>query len=149
MLDGVLLRRMEMEDLQCVLKNERKAYQFPWTEGIFKSCLWNGDECWIILDKKILGHAVLSFAAQEAHLLNLCIHPEHQNKGLGKQALDHVVGIAKKKGAISIFLEVRASNASAVYLYERAGFNEIGRRSGYYPGAIGREDALVFGKELI
>ena len=97
MLDGVLLRRMEMEDLQCVLKNERKAYQFPWTEGIFKSCLCNGDECWIILDKKILGHAVLSFAAQEAHLLNLCIHPEHQNKGLGKQALDHVVTIAKKK----------------------------------------------------
>ena len=72
----VLLRRMEMEDLQCVLKNERRAYQFPWTEGIFKSCLCNGDECWIILDKKIRGHAVISFAAQEAHLLNLCIHPE-------------------------------------------------------------------------
>ena len=103
MLDGVLLRRMEMEDLQCVLKNERKAYQFPWTEGIFKSCLCNGDECWIIFEKKILGHAGLSFAAQEAHLLNLCIHPEHQNQGLGKQALDHVVSIAKEKGALSIF----------------------------------------------
>ena len=149
MLDRVLLRRMEMEDLRCVLRNERKAYQFPWTEGIFKSCLCNGDECWIIHDKKILGHTVLSFAAQEAHLLNLCIHPQHQNQGLGKQALDHVLSIAKTKGAISIFLEVRISNLPAVYLYESAGFNEIGRRSSYYPGAVNREDALVFGKELL
>ena len=143
------LRRMEMEDLVWVLKNERKAYRFPWTEGIFKSCLCNGDECWIILDKKILGHAVLSFAAREAHLLNLCIHPDHQNQGIGKQVLDHVLSIAKKKGALSIFLEVRVSNAAAVYLYENAGFNEIGRRTGYYPSEVNREDAIVFGKELL
>ncbi len=140
---------MEMEDLEWVLKNERKAYRFPWTEGIFKSCLCNGDECWIILDKKILGHAVLSFAAREAHLLNLCIHPDHQNQGIGKQVLDHVLSIAKKKGALSIFLEVRVSNAAAVYLYENAGFNEIGRRAGYYPSEVNREDAIVFGKELL
>mgnify|MGYP001203315876 FL=1 len=149
MVERVFLRRMEMEDLVWVLKNERKAYRFPWTEGIFKSCLCNGDECWIILDKKILGHAVLSFAAREAHLLNLCIHPDHQNQGIGKQVLDHVLSIAKKKGALSIFLEVRVSNAAAVYLYENAGFNEIGRRAGYYPSEVNREDAIVFGKELL
>ncbi|MDC2963828.1 ribosomal protein S18-alanine N-acetyltransferase [Gammaproteobacteria bacterium] len=148
-MDRRSLRRMEMEDLESVLRNERKAYRFPWTEGIFKSCLCNGDECWIILDKKILGHAVLSFAAREAHLLNLCIHPDHQNQGLGKQILDHVLRIAKKKGALSIFLEVRVSNAAAVYLYENAGFNEIGRRAGYYPDEVNREDAIVLGKELL
>ena len=149
MLDRVLLRRMEMEDLNSVLKNERKAYRFPWTEGIFKSCLCNGDECWILLEKKILGHAVLSFAAREAHLLNLCIHPDHQNQGLGKQVLDHVLSVAKRKGALSIFLEVRASNVAAVSLYESTGFNEIGRRRGYYPSVTNREDAIVFGKELL
>ena len=149
MVERVFLRRMEMEDIQSVLKNERKAYRFPWTEGIFKNCLCNGDECWIILENKILGHAVLSLAAQEAHLLNLCIHPDHQNQGLGKHVLDHVLSIAKKKGALSIFLEVRVSNSAAVSLYENAGFNEIGRRTGYYPGPVNREDAIVFGRELL
>ena len=54
----------------------------------------------------------------------------------------------KKRGALN-FLEVRVSNAAAVYLYENAGFNEIGRRAGYYPSEVNREDAIVFGKELL
>ncbi|NBS11482.1 MAG: ribosomal-protein-alanine N-acetyltransferase, partial [Gammaproteobacteria bacterium] len=47
-----------------------------------------------------------------------------------------------------LFLEVRASNGAAQRLYDRAGFNELGRRRNYYPTASGREDAMVYGLQL-
>ena len=46
-------------------------------------------------------------------------------------------------GADIMFLEVRPSNVQAVALYLDEGFCEVGTRRGYYPAAIGREDALV------
>ncbi|MBA59177.1 MAG: ribosomal-protein-alanine N-acetyltransferase [Gammaproteobacteria bacterium] len=144
-----ILRKMVMEDLPSVLKNEREAYKFPWSEGIFKGCLCKGDECWVISEKKIAGHAILSCAAKESHVLNLCVHPDFQGRGFGRKILDHILSVALTKGAESTFLEVRASNSIAVKLYEAMGFNEIGRRENYYPASINREDALVFGKELL
>ncbi|MOA65737.1 ribosomal-protein-alanine N-acetyltransferase [compost metagenome] len=50
---------------------------------------------------------------------------------------------AREQNAVECFLEVRESNQSAYRLYERYGFNEVGRRRGYYPAVDGREDALV------
>ena len=55
---------------------------------------------------------------------------------------------ALQHGASKLFLEVRPSNERAVELYRHFGFNQIGLRRAYYPAAIGREDALVFDKEL-
>jgi ribosomal-protein-alanine N-acetyltransferase len=68
---------------------------------------------------------------------------------LGKALLEHLIGEAKHRRARSLFLEVRASNHVAAALYAGLGFNEIGRRPGYYPlDGRRREDALVMGKEL-
>jgi len=60
-----------------------------------------------------------------------------------------LLGQARRRRASSIFLEVRPSNVAARTLYDSLGFNEIGRRKGYYPGVTSREDALVMAKELI
>ena len=62
---------------------------------------------------------------------------------LGRRLLDHLASTAREAGATQLFLEVRPSNAAALALYARAGFETIGRRKGYYPAAGGREDALV------
>jgi ribosomal-protein-alanine N-acetyltransferase len=56
---------------------------------------------------------------------------------------------AKQHGANKLFLEVRPSNERAVELYRHFGFQQIGLRSGYYPAEVGREDGLVFDKELL
>jgi ribosomal-protein-alanine N-acetyltransferase len=56
---------------------------------------------------------------------------------------------AHERGGRECFLEVRASNTSAYRLYERYGFNEVGRRRAYYPSADGREDALVMACTLL
>ena len=141
---------MQALDLKDVIKNERRAYSHPWTEGIFRDCLASGNECWLLkLKDRIVGHAILSMGAGESHLLNICVNPEFQCQGLGEQLLVHIIERAAINHCSCIFLEVRVSNLTAYRLYERQGFAEIGLRKGYYPSQMGAEDARVLVKDLI
>lgn len=141
---------MSYGDVAAVVRNERLSYSHPWTEGIFHDCLQSGNECWLIKrDSKTLGHGVLSVAAGESHLLNVCVAPDFQGEGLGRILVEHMLKCARSKGAGVVFLEVRPSNRVACRLYESLGFNQVGLRRGYYPAKEGREDALVFALDLI
>ena len=142
-------RLMSEDDLTCVVQIEQTAYQFPWSEAIFRDCLRAGYICWAVeLEQKLIGYAVLLTAVGECHLLNLCIDPELQGRGYGRRLLTKMLQFAKDNNASSAFLEVRPSNIFAVQLYESEGFNEIGVRRDYYPAKVGREDAVIFAKEL-
>ncbi|QJD60302.1 ribosomal protein S18-alanine N-acetyltransferase [Pseudomonas sp. gcc21] len=143
-------RPMGEVDVETVLEIECSAFSHPWTRGIFLDCIRSGYECWVFFEgDKQIGHGVLSAAAQESHLLNLTVRPDRQGRGYGLQMLEHLMESAKLRDAEVTFLEVRESNLSAIRLYERSGFNEIGRRRGYYPAAQGREDALVMAFSLL
>jgi ribosomal-protein-alanine N-acetyltransferase len=148
MSDGII-RPMREGDLGAVMQIERRAYFSPWTEGIFRDCLRVGYSCWVLEGGKgLLGYGVLSSGAGEAHLLNICIAPEFQGQGLGRELLAHFVETARGHGAEALFLEVRPSNVAAVTLYESSGFNQVGCRRDYYPAPRGREDALIFALAL-
>jgi ribosomal-protein-alanine N-acetyltransferase len=143
------VRRMQLTDLPDVLRNERQGYTHPWTEGIFRDCLRNGQECWLLMcSDQNVGHGILSVAAGESHLLNVCVHPDFQGHGFGRILVEHLLERARTGEASTIFLEVRPSNVAACELYDRLGFNEVGIRENYYPSNVGREDALVLAKEL-
>ena len=144
------LRPMREDDLDAVMAVERRAYPFPWTPGIFRDCVRAGYPAWLLYDGSgVLGYAVLSVAAGEAHLLNLCVDPGAQGHGHGRRLLRTMMRIARGHGAHRVFLEVRPSNPVAIALYHEEGFNEIGRRPRYYPAADGREDAIVMALELL
>ena len=144
-------RAMQVDDLPAVLGIERMAYSHPWSRRIFEDCLAiGGYECRVYEAQGILcAYSVMSWGAGEAHLLNICVHPERQGRGLGREVLRQVIGRAREKAADTLFLEVRVSNTGARRLYESAGFSEIGQRVDYYPAARGREDALVFALPLL
>ena len=143
------LRPLKTHDIPKVLTIERQMYSYPWSEGIFKDCLKIGYSNWaFIKDGQFVGYVILSVAVGEAHILNICLDPAYQGKGLGRQFLKEVLIIAKKKNANSVFLEVRPSNTVAVQLYKAAGFKKIGKRKNYYPAADGKEDALVLSLDL-
>lgn len=144
------LRPMQMGDLKQVLPLEQANYPFPWSEGIFRDCLLAKYPTRVLLDERghLLGYAVLTIAVGEAHLLNLCIDARCQRQGLGGLLLQEICALARSGGADTLFLEVRPSNVAAKALYDRHGFEQIGRRRGYYPAATGREDALVLAKRL-
>ena len=143
------MRPLRDADVGEVMVLERLAYPFPWTEGIFRDCLRVGYSCWAYtLDQRIIGYGVMSVAVGEAHILNICIHPEFQRQGLGRRLLQRLLTRARKHGADTVFLEVRASNRTALRLYLDLGFNEVGLRRGYYPLRQGREDAVMLALSL-
>lgn len=144
------LRPMREADVDAVMEIEHRAYPFPWTHGIFRDCLRAGYPAWIVQEGgRILGYGVLSVAADEAHVLNLCIDPDEHGQGLGRRLLRSLLRLAHGLGVRRVFLEVRPSNPHAIGLYEDEGFSEIGRRPRYYPQHVGREDAIVMAKELL
>ena len=142
-------RMMDVSDLTSVMEIEVQAYQYPWSLAIFQDCIKAGYHCWVAeLDDQIIGYAVFINAVQECHLLNLCVNPTLQGRGLGRKLLSNVLENAKESNAKCVFLEVRPSNTYAMQLYESEGFNEVGTRKKYYPANQGREDAVIFAKEL-
>lgn len=149
--DAPVLRCMRGEDLDAVMAIEQRAYPFPWTRGIFIDCLASGYSAWVLEHgRQIIGYGLLSVAADEAHVLNVCVDPLVQSRGHGRLLLRALLDSARKHRAQRVFLEVRPSNPKAIALYQSEGFNEIGRRPRYYPAANnGREDAIVMAIELL
>lgn len=146
---GGLFRPMTEGDLAQIMEIERRAYPYPWTQGILRDCIRVGYTCWLYeVDAVIQAYGVMSVAAGEAHVLNLCVRPESQRQGLGAKMLKQLIALARRHGADTLLLEVRPSNLPAVNLYQSLGFNEVGARKNYYPAEQGREDALIFALAL-
>lgn len=144
-------RKMTVSDLDNVMLVEAMAYPFPWSRQLFEDSLDKSSyTCWVFEDNNTFsGYLISSSAAGEAHILNLCVHPDLQGLGWGRKLLEEAEWIAKQHRADACFLEVRVSNLVALKLYESSGYNEIGRRKKYYPAEKGREDAIVMAKMLI
>jgi len=143
------LRPMTELDLDAVMAIERRVYDFPWTRGIFRDCLHVGYCCWVYQrEGEVAAYGVMSVGAGEAHVLNLCVRPQAQGQGVGRELLEHLLEVAREHKADTILLEVRPSNKPALGLYHALGFNEVGTRRAYYPTAAGREDALILARSV-
>ena len=134
------LRSMRQEDVPAVAALEQAAYDFPWSAGIFRDCLLAGYTA-VILESEaaVVGYAVMSVAAGEAHLLNICLE---------RHLRDHMLELAVQAGAERLYLEVRPSNKAAMRMYRSAGFEVIGIRRGYYRASEGNEDAVIFVRRI-
>jgi [ribosomal protein S18]-alanine N-acetyltransferase len=145
----VLIRAMQSADLKAVAAVEKAAYVYPWSLGIFRDCMLAGYHCMVLdVDGHVGGYGIMSIAASEAHLLNICVHPDWQSLGYGRRMLNALLNRAGHAGAETVFLEVRPSNSVALSLYHSVGFRHIGVRPGYYQAEGGREDAVVLAMPL-
>jgi ribosomal-protein-alanine N-acetyltransferase len=140
---------MNERDLDAVAALEASLQAFPWMRVNFEDSLNAGYSVWVLrLGGDLIGFSVLMSVIDEAHLLTIGICKRYQGRGYGARMLRHAMECARLSGATKLFLEVRPSNERAVELYRHFGFRQIGLRKGYYPAVVGREDALIFDKEL-
>ena len=143
------VRRMTMADLDLVAEVEGAAYSHPWSANVIRGCLKMGYDAWVAeVDEVIRGHVVVQCIMDEAHLLNVCVHPLMQSQGFGRQLVAFALQRCEELGIARIILEVRPSNKPARKLYKEVGFERIGVRKGYYPAPQGREDAWVMAKYI-
>jgi ribosomal-protein-alanine N-acetyltransferase len=146
----VIVREMSHDDLAMVSDIERRSYEFPWSHGVFRDCLLAGYQCLsLIREGRVAGYAILSVAAGEAHILNLCVDPDFRALGYGERLLDDLLYRARSAIVREIFLEVRPTNDTALRLYRKKGFHQIAARPAYYQANEGREDAAVLVKKLV
>ena len=144
---AVLWRPLATKDVAYVAALEAHIHMAPWTPDNFREALAAGYSARVgEREGRIVAYGVLMLAPGEAQLLNLSVVPDARRGGLGSELLAQFLADARRLGAEQVFLEVRASNAPAIALYERAGFESVARRESYYPAGshdAPREDALV------
>ena len=115
----------------------------PWSEALFRDALDNPAVAILLAegaDGAILGYAVLSTVLDEGNLDNIAVHPDCRRQGVADALLGAITGFGREHLAC-LMLEVRASNAPAIALYEKHGFAAVGRRKNYYSAP--REDAVL------
>ena len=137
------------DDLSAAWALEQRAHAFPWSEKTFAS---NQGERYfnlkLTVDGQLAGFAIVQVVLDEATLFNLAVDPAWQRQGIGRQLLEHLQDALSERDVFTLWLEVRASNAPAIALYEQMGFNEVTVRRNYYPTVNGREDALIMALPL-
>ena len=143
------IREMSLNDVEGVILIEREIFLFPWTPVNFTDSIKAGYQCRVMeYGNAIVGYGILMLGLDEGHLLTIGIAAQWHHRGLGTQLLQYFIDLARSERLTSFLLDVRESNKSAIYLYQRMGFKQIGVRKGYYPAMCGREDALVMRLEL-
>lgn len=134
-------------DFELVYPIEQAAHKEPWSQANLLSCFGprylNG---LMLVEDSPAGFYISDLVAGDSSLMNICVHPDFQGKGLGRALLKEYLARSKAKGAEAWFLEVRAGNAAAIGLYESEGFAEYCRRAGYYGSGPEREDAVLMSR---
>ncbi|MEQ6890300.1 ribosomal protein S18-alanine N-acetyltransferase [Halomonas sp. CS7] len=146
------LRPLEIDDLAVLTTLEQAHQHDPWTPAQLEAVLGDAEARVVGVEQetRLVGHAVVVRLPFDAELQAILVAGDCRRQGLAGRLLDAVIEAARGWGVERLLLEVRASNVAAIGLYRRAGFNEDGRRRGYYPPLAGRarEDALLMSLPL-
>jgi len=145
-----VLRRMTYEDLPSVMEIERKTFPADaWSEGMLRAELDDQPRTRhyvvALADGVIVGYAGLAAAGDQADVQTIAVLAEKQRTGIGSAMLTELLAEAVRRGAQSIFLEVRADNPEAQAVYDRFGFERIGLRRRYHEDGT---DAIMMRKDL-
>jgi ribosomal-protein-alanine N-acetyltransferase len=142
-----LVRSMTENDLDAVLAIEVASYSTPWSREHFRNEL-EARYSWPLVAVEagaVVGYVCLMSLFEEAQILNIAVMSGKRGRGIARMLLEHAFRLALEQGAEIMALEVRASNRSAISLYQRLGFKRVGIRASYYDSV---EDAILMEKPL-
>ena len=143
----------QADELEPVLAIEQRSFRWPWGRLSFEGELSCQNACNYIVKssangtgEQVVAYAFFRLAANELHLLKIAVSPDWRGHGIATRLLERCFAIRAKQGATSVHLEVRPSNIPAIELYQKLGFELVGRRPKYYTDS--KEDALLMMKIL-
>ena len=144
----MIIREMKPEDVPAIAELEKQCFSAPWSENMIISSLENRLSCWLVaeIEGAIAGYVGSEAVLDSADMMNIAVAPEFRRQGVGAALVNGLVSRLQSKSVSFLLLEVRVSNVPAITLYERLGFEQVGRRPRYYRNP--REDALIMRKEL-
>jgi ribosomal-protein-alanine N-acetyltransferase len=138
------IRRMTLEDIPTVVALDKLSFSLPWPERSFRFELTDNtaSRCWVYeLDGKIVGMIVAWLLVDEAHIATISTHPDYRRQGIAGKLLTYALRYMSMEGAVSSFLEVRETNHAAQEMYQKFGYDNVGRRRRYYKDT--GEDAIL------
>lgn len=144
----MIIRTMRLEDVSAIAKLEQICFSDPWSETSIKSELNNPLSYWLVADDNgtIAGYVGSQSVLDSADMMNIAVAPEYRRRGVGRMLINNLISYLREQKVIALLLEVRVSNMAAISLYQKFGFEQVGRRPRYYHNP--REDALIFRKGL-
>ena len=143
----MIITNMNRQHVTQVAELEKICFSDPWSENSIASELDNQLAFWLVAEEgeTVAGYIGSQTVMDETDMMNVAVHPDFRRQGIAEALVNGLVDRLKAMGSHCLTLEVRASNAPAISLYEKLGFSEIGRRKNYYRNP--REDALILRKE--
>lgn len=143
----MILEKLNASHVAQIAQLEKICFSDPWSERSVASELENKLSCWLVAmeGEQVAGYIGSQTVCGETDMMNVAVHPDHRRKGIAEKLILALIEELKGMESHCLTLEVRASNAPAIALYEKLGFEEIGRRKNYYRNP--REDALILRKE--
>ena len=139
---------MNTDHVSQVAELEKLCFSDPWSENCVSSELNNPLSLWLVAvdGERVAGYVGSQSVMGESDMMNIAVHPDYRRRGLAEMLVAELVTALKNAGNTCLTLEVRASNAPAIALYEKTGFSQIGLRKNYYRNP--REDALILRREF-
>ena len=141
------ITNMTATHVSSVAELEKVCFSAPWSENSVASELNNPLALWLVAveNDRLAGYIGSQSVEGEADVMNVAVHPDFRRRGIAEELCRQLVSVLNERDVHSLTLEVRASNAPAIALYEKLGFTLVGRRPNYYRHP--KEDALIMRKE--
>ena len=141
------IRLMTADHVSQVAQLEKLCFRDPWSENSVASELNNPLSLWLVAveGEKVAGYVGSQSVMGESDMMNVAVHPDFRRQGIGERLILDLIDQLNQRGNHSLTLEVRASNVSAIALYRKLGFEQVGLRKNYYRNP--KEDALILRKE--
>ena len=135
--------KMNESHVEAIAELEKICFQDPWSVNSIASELSNRLSTWLVAIENgaVCGYVGSQSVLDSADMMNIAVHPEYRNRGIACALVSELIALLKNQNVISLMLEVRVSNESAINLYKKLGFEELGIRKKFYEHPV--EDAII------